>query len=98
MMLNVDPQLRSTGYAYSQHAYDALMLAALAAQQSLSVQGTDIAATIPGVLTGTEECTDFGQCVTILRDAVVAGDRATISFTGRMRSEEHTSELQSRGH
>src|SRR5699024_9371421 len=47
-------------------------------------QGTDIAATIPGVLTGTEECTDFGQCVTILRDAVVAGDRATISFTGRM--------------
>lgn len=88
MMLNVDPQLRSTGYAYSQHSYDALMLAALAAQQSLSVQGTDIAATIPGVLTGTEECTDFGQCVTILRDAVVAGDRATISFTGRMGALE----------
>lgn len=88
MMINVDPQLRLSGYAYSQHSYDAVMLAGLAAQDSLSVQGTDIAAAIPGVLTGSEECADFGTCVSILRDALVADSRTTISFTGRMGALE----------
>lgn len=88
MMINVDPQLRASGFAYSQHAYDAVMLAGLAAQDSLSVQGTDIAAALPGVLTGSEECTEFGACVTILRDALVAESRTTIRFTGRMGALE----------
>lgn len=88
MMINVDPQLRLSGFAYSQHSYDAVTLAGLAAQDSLSVQGTDIAAAIPGVLTGSEDCTDFGTCVTILRDALIADSRTTISFTGRMGALE----------
>lgn len=88
MMINVDPQLRLSGFAYSQHSYDAVMLAGLAAQDSLSVQGTDIAAAIPGVLTGSEDCTEFGTCVSILRDALAADSRTTISFTGRMGALE----------
>ena len=83
MMLNVNPDLLRTGYAYSQQAYDAVMLAALAAMHGLSVQGTDIAASIPSVLTGSEACEDFGSCRLILRDALSAGGRATVTFTGR---------------
>ncbi|MFC7457879.1 ABC transporter substrate-binding protein [Brachybacterium sp. GCM10030267] len=88
MMLNVDPGLLDTGYAYSQQAYDAVILAGLAAQNALSVQGTDIASSIRQVLTGTEECTDYGDCRSTLRVALEAGDRATISFVGRMGALE----------
>lgn len=83
MMLNADHSLLSTGYAYSQQAYDAVMLCALAAMDALSVEGTAIAASLPGVLTGTQDCTDYGACRIILRDALVNGERATVSYAGR---------------
>lgn len=83
MMLNVDTTLLHTGFGYSQQAYDAVMLAGLAAEDARSVEGVDIAGSLGKVLTGAEECTDFGACSTLLSDALAAGKRTTISFTGR---------------
>ncbi len=83
MMLNRSAEFLRRGYAYSQHGYDAFTLACLAAQQALSVQGTALAATLPGILTGSEECTDFGACRGILRTALQGEDRATVAYTGR---------------
>lgn len=83
MMLNVDVTLLQTGFGYSQQAYDAVMLAGLAAQDARSVEGVDIAGSLGKVLTGAEECADFGACSTLLGDALAAGKRTTISFTGR---------------
>lgn len=83
MMINIDANLMKTGFAYSQQAYDAVVLACLAAQDALAVGGTEIAASIPRVLTGTEDCTDFGGCRVILRDALAAGSRATVTYEGR---------------
>lgn len=84
MMINVDQTLLTTGFAYSQQAYDAVMLACLAAQDALSTAGPDIAASLAAVLVGDTECTDYGMCRTALRDALEAGSRATITYTGRM--------------
>ncbi len=88
MMLNVDPDLQRTGYAYSQQGYDAVILACLAAQDALSAEGVDISASIGKILTGTQECTDFGDCRSILRAGLSADERATIRFTGRMGALE----------
>ena len=83
MMLNRDPDLHKTGYAFSQQAYDAVVIACLAAYQGLSVEGTAIAGQIPAVLTGTEQCTDYDACRRVLRDALQAGDTATVGYEGR---------------
>lgn len=96
MMLNVDPGLLETGYAYSQQGYDAVMLACLGALDALSVEGTEIAASIPDVLTGTEECADFGDCRRAMGEALEAGDRATVSYTGRMGDLELGSDADPR--
>ena len=84
MMLNLDADLQRTGYGYSPQAYDAAVLACLAAQDALSVDGVDIAASVARVLTGTEECTSYGDCSSILRTGVQSQDRATVSYRGRM--------------
>ncbi len=83
MMLNADTTLLGTGFGYSQQAYDAVMLAGLAAEDAVSVGGVDIAGSLTKVLTGAQECTEFGECSTLLRDARAAGQRTMISFTGR---------------
>lgn len=88
MMLNVDPNLQRTGYAYSQQGYDAVMLACLAAQDALSADGVDISASVGKVLTGSQECTDFGDCRSILRAGLGADERATITITGRVGALE----------
>lgn len=84
MMLNVDPNLLRDGYAYSQQAYDAVMMIALAAYDALSVEGTEIAASMPRILTGSSACTDFGACRTLMRDGLTDGKRETITYQGRM--------------
>lgn len=86
MMLNVDPGLLSSGYAYSQQAYDAVMLAALAAQDALSLKGSALAGSFARVLDGNQACTDYGQCRDILHNAVLAGTKESIAFEGRMGS------------
>lgn len=83
MMLNVDPNLLREGYAYSQQAYDAVILLALAAYDALSVSGTDIATSIPRVLSGSEKCADYGACRTAMRNALQNGTRETITYEGR---------------
>ncbi|MGO2772555.1 MAG: ABC transporter substrate-binding protein [Brachybacterium tyrofermentans] len=83
MMLNADTTLLATGFGYSQQAYDAVMLAGLAAEDAASIGGVDIAGSLGKVLSGTQECAGFGECATLLRDARAAGQRTTISFTGR---------------
>ncbi|MGP5087344.1 ABC transporter substrate-binding protein [Brachybacterium tyrofermentans] len=83
MMLNVDSTLLATGFGYSQQAYDAVLLAGLAAEDAVSVGGVDIAGSLERVLSGTQECAEFGDCSALLRDARAAGQRTTISFTGR---------------
>lgn len=83
MMLNRDPGLLEIGYAYSQQAYDAVVLACLAAQNALSTTGSAIAGNVQRVLTGDTECTDYGMCRLTLRDAIDAGTRATITYKGR---------------
>jgi len=88
MMLNRDPELLRRGYAYSQHGYDALVMLCLAAQHGLSVEGTALAAALPAILTGTEECTDFETCRRTMATALEAGDRATVSYVGRMGALE----------
>lgn len=84
MMLNVDPDLQRTGYGYSQQGYDAVVLVALAAQDGLSVDGVDIAGSVAKVLTGTQECADYGDCSSVLRTGLQTQERATISYSGRM--------------
>lgn len=88
MMLNRSTDFLRTGYAYSQQAYDALVLACLAAQHSLSLKGTALAAGVPAVLTGSEECTDFEGCRRVMTTALEANGRATVSYTGRMGAFE----------
>ena len=83
MMLNADSTLQKSSYAYSQQAYDAVVILCLAAYQALSVEGTAIAAQVPVVLTGAEECDDYGTCRSALRDALIAGGTTTVSYQGR---------------
>lgn len=84
MMLNRDPGLLDLGYAYSQQAYDAVVLSCLAAQNALSTKGSAIAGNVHKVLTGDTECTDYGMCRSNLRDALSIGEGATIAYQGRM--------------
>ncbi|WP_422117442.1 ABC transporter substrate-binding protein [Brachybacterium sp. UNK5269] len=84
MMLNRSAEFLQRGYAYSQHGYDAVTMACLAAQHALSVEGTALAAALPQILTGAEECTDFATCRGIMRTALQAEDRATVAYTGRL--------------
>lgn len=84
MMLNRDASFLQRGYAYTQQGYDAVVIACLAAQQALSVEGPALAAAIPRVLTGSEDCTDYSACRQVLTTAVDAGQTATISYSGRM--------------
>jgi ABC-type branched-subunit amino acid transport system substrate-binding protein len=84
MMLHRGAGFLRTGYAYSQHGYDAFTMACLAAQHALSVTGTALASALPAILTGSEGCADYEACRRVLRTALEAQDRATIAYTGRM--------------
>ena len=83
MMLNADPELQTIGCAYSQQAYDAVMLAALAAQDALSVDGAAIAGAVQRVLEGSTACADYGTCRDILRTGAEAGSAGSVAFAGR---------------
>lgn len=84
MMLNRSTEFLRTGYAYSQHGYDAFTMLCLAAQHALSVEGTALAAGLPAVLTGSEDCTYYEECRRVMKTALEAGGRATVAYTGRM--------------
>lgn len=84
MMLNRSSDFLHEGYAYSQQAYDAFTMACLAAQHALSVTGTALAAALPAILTGSEACTDYSACRSVMRTAMEADGKATIAYAGRM--------------
>lgn len=56
-------------FNYAGESYDAVMIAALAAEQAKSTAGVDIASNINAVTADGEKCTTFVQC----RDLIRAG-------------------------
>lgn len=82
MMLNRSAEFLRTGYGYSQQAYDAVVIACLAAQHALSVEGSALAAAFPAVLTGQDACPDYDSCRGIMRTALDQESRATITYEG----------------
>lgn len=66
-LLAFDPAL--VDFNYAGESYDAVMIAALAAEQAKSTAGVDIASNINAVTADGEKCTTFVQC----RDLIRAG-------------------------
>lgn len=83
MMLNRSAEFLRTGYGYSQQAYDAVVMACLAAQHALSVEGSALATALPTILTGQDACDGYDSCRRILRTALDQESRATIAYAGR---------------
>jgi len=67
-LLAADPAL--VDFNYAGESYDAVMIAALAAEQAKSTAGVDIAANINAVTRDGAKCTTFVQC----RDMIRAGE------------------------
>ncbi len=65
-LLKVNPKL--TEFAYAPESYDAVVLAALAAEAAKSDAGKDIAAELVGVSSGGQKCMDFASCQQMLAD------------------------------
>lgn len=83
MMLNADSDLVELGppaMGAATQAYDAVALICLAAQQALALEGTTIAAAIPDLLVGEEECSDVSECVDQLRSSLQYGETASIAY------------------
>ncbi|MFC0674834.1 ABC transporter substrate-binding protein [Brachybacterium hainanense] len=68
IMLNLDTTLVSEGFAFGQQAYDAVVIACLAAQRALSIVGSEIAAEVPAVLTGSSACEAYYDCRQLLSE------------------------------
>ncbi|MEI6373259.1 MAG: ABC transporter substrate-binding protein [Actinomycetes bacterium] len=65
-LLAVDPKL--TDYSYAPEAYDAVTIAALAAQAAGSTKGADIAAKIPTITAaGNNACSNYAECLALLQ-------------------------------
>jgi ABC-type branched-subunit amino acid transport system substrate-binding protein len=67
-MNKVDPKLVKIGYSYGPESYDAVVLAALAAQQAESDAGNAMAAEMQDVSAGGEKCTSFADCDKLISD------------------------------
>lgn len=74
-LLQIDPELQD--YSYSAETYDAVILAALAAQAAGTDCGRDIATAMVAVSSGGEKCTTFAAC----RDLLAAG--SDIDYDGQ---------------
>lgn len=75
-MLNVSPSM--VDFSFTQQAYDALVIIALAAQEAHSLDGTRIAEQIPAVLSGQTECGSYEDCQEFLTD------KSTPQYAARM--------------
>ncbi|MDO5662353.1 MAG: hypothetical protein Q4G40_06630 [Brachybacterium sp.] len=80
-LLNADPNLWGSGFAFAQQGYDAIVLAALAAHVARSTEGTRIAGAIGQVLAGDSDCTSYDACRQQL-DVDQAEDTAWLGFSG----------------
>lgn len=88
MMLNRNAEFLRRGYAYSQQGYDAFTMLCLAAQHALSVEGTALAAALPAILTGSQDCTQYDECRQVMRTGLESKETATVAYTGRMGALE----------
>ena len=70
-------------FNYAGESYDAVMLIALAAEQSEVDQGQDIGAAINGLTSGGQKCTTFADCKAIIASGGVDYDgvTGTLDFT-----------------
>lgn len=75
-MLNVDTSLVQAGYDFSGITYDAVVLVALAAQAARSIEGSQIAAALPGLLADGDEIGDYGSGLQLIREG------ASIQYKG----------------
>ncbi|MDQ4503648.1 ABC transporter substrate-binding protein [Sinomonas sp. ASV322] len=77
----IDPSLKD--YSYAGESWDAVNLIALAAEKAKSTKGTDIAAQFVAITHGSEKCSDFASCVTLIRqgkDIHYFGKSGPVSF------------------
>lgn len=54
-------------FNYAGHAYDAVVIAALATEIARTTSGREIAKFVPGVTTGGQECTSVQECLDLVR-------------------------------
>ncbi|MEA5456238.1 ABC transporter substrate-binding protein [Sinomonas sp. JGH33] len=77
----IDPSLKD--YSYAGESWDAVNLIALAAEASKSTKGTDIAGQFVAITHGSNQCSDFATCVTLVRqgkDIHYMGKSGPVSF------------------
>ncbi len=89
---SADPAV--TDLRYAAEAYDATILAALAAIAANDDSGTAVARALPGTASGGIKCTSFGECVDVLRtmpDIDYDGVTGPLTFDehGDLRSAEY---------
>lgn len=89
-MLNQETGLATLDnpYAYSAHAYDAVVLVVLAARAATSVDGAAIARELPRVLLGNEECAAVDACVKALSDQLALGKSDGVAYQARLGALE----------
>ncbi len=81
-LLEVDPAL--VDFNYAAESYDAVVLAALAAETARTNQAATFAPFVNGLTTGGEKCTDFASCLTIVQaggDVDFDGLSGPLAFT-----------------
>ncbi|MDQ3151742.1 MAG: ABC transporter substrate-binding protein [Actinomycetota bacterium] len=81
-LLTADPAL--SDFNYAAESYDAVVITALAAEQTGSTDGVDIASAVISVTQDGEKCTDFAACQAIIRgggDVDYDGATGTLNFT-----------------
>ncbi|GAB3280818.1 ABC transporter substrate-binding protein [Sinomonas notoginsengisoli] len=80
-LASVDSGLKD--YSYAGESWDAANLIALAAEKAKSTKGTDIAAQFVDITHGSNQCSDFPSCVTLIRqgkDIHYMGKSGPVSF------------------
>ena len=81
-LLAVDPAL--VDFNYAAESYDAVVVAALAAEQARTNQATTFGPFVNGITSGGEKCTDFASCLVILQangDVDFDGLSGPLAFT-----------------
>ncbi|MBA3339612.1 MAG: ABC transporter substrate-binding protein [Geodermatophilaceae bacterium] len=81
-MLEVDPAL--IDFNYAAESYDAIVLAALAAEQARTNQASVFGTFVNGITSGGDVCTDFASCLTIIQaggDPDLDGLSGPLAFT-----------------
>lgn len=82
LLLNADAELRHPRPGRTQQAYDAVVLAALAAEAAASRRGSALATALPRLLTGAQACTTAADCAALIREARTASRTPSTAYRG----------------